>query len=233
MIRDNESCHKVFWASPLKGDFVIEGHLPRASARRIPTLVVLVADDSSETGWWNDEGGEAGESAKAGRWWGVGGHVQNSSMNDLNAGDDHIWKDEAVRLANSERCVALLLDRCARLMWAAEISWRRQKMTGSYERAWVRGASERTAIMNKAWGRVVFLSELLREPHKVSFHRCYMCVWISVSTGTTWTWKKKPNPEAGWSIASQFWLVLNNIFPCTPPFSPPSRIFWSPFQQHN
>lgn len=44
-------------------NFVIEGYLPRASARRIPTLVVLVADGSSET----DEGGEAGESAKAGR----------------------------------------------------------------------------------------------------------------------------------------------------------------------
>lgn len=35
------------------------------------------------------------------------------------------------------------------------------------------------------------MSELLREPHKVSFHRCYMCVWISVCTGTTWTWKKQ------------------------------------------
>lgn len=61
-------------------------------------------------------------------------------------------------------------------------------------------------MINKACRRVVFLSELLREPHKVSFHRCYMFVWISVCTA--WIWKRK-NPEAGWSIACQFWLVLN------------------------
>ena len=77
MKRGNECSQKVFGASTLQGDFAIEGRLPWAAARRIPPWsshqLVVLTDDSSETGWWNDEACED---------WVV---MENGSMNELEA----------------------------------------------------------------------------------------------------------------------------------------------------
>ena len=93
MICDNESYQKAFGAYPLQGDFrdrkgVCPEHQQDESRR---WWCWWLMTPLRQIGWWNDGGGgEAGESPNAGRWWGVGGHVQNSSMNDLKAGDGHI-----------------------------------------------------------------------------------------------------------------------------------------------
>lgn len=74
-----------------------------------------------QIGWWNDE------TAEKGQWTGCGGRVKPSSMNELS------------KMINTEwRCVAVLLDRCAWLMWTANMNWWPQLMTGNYEWAWGR-----------------------------------------------------------------------------------------------